>query len=204
MHVLARTALFALMAGVSTSVHATLVNFDDGWTNNTVIDTQYAGVGVTFSSPETFVAIRDMTTLGSGYNTTSFPNAAFAAFDGDVQGTLRIDFAAPASSVSFFAIDVGDSSRDAKAYDSFNNLLETITVHNPGTGPGIGIIDPVVFTVSGIAYVTFGQGAVYIHGDGSLIDDLSFVIPAPGSAAVVAAGIFGIARRRRAPACVSS
>lgn len=194
-----RTNLAACIGtiAVASAAQAGFVNFDDGSPNNTVLNSQYAALGVVFSSPDTFAAYRDMLTLGPGYDTTSFPNTAFAAFNGDVQGTLRMDFAAPASGVSFYAIDVGGSSRDAKAYDSLNNLLETITIHNPGTGPGIGQIDAVVFSASNISYVTFGQGAFFELGDGSLIDDLSFNIPSPASA-IAMMGLLLRRRRRRA------
>lgn len=173
-----------LTCGMLVSVaHGTLIQFDAGFQNDDLLNTQYASDGAIFFSPETFTAIRNVEALGGSYRTCSSPNAAFAAFDNELQGTLRIDFAGPASNVSFCAVDVGASSRDAIAYDSDDIELQTITIHNPGSGPGIGNIDPVTFTESDIAYVTFGQGSIFESGDGSLIDDLSFVITGPGTGA---------------------
>lgn len=193
-HAITLGSLVSTLSGPAAS--GAVITFD-GYPTSTVLTTQYAGLGVTFSASTT-AFISDIISQGAGYNTSSPPNIAYADWNGQVQGTLRADFATPASAVSFFAIDVGESSRDCIAYDSFNNPLQTITIVNPGSGPGIGMINPVVFTVSNIAYITFGQGSTFGAGDGSGIDDLSFtLVPAPGGAALLALAALATTRRRR-------
>jgi hypothetical protein len=188
-------AVLAAAAFAAAGASATVIDFDS-YPDNTLLNSQYSGLGVTFSAT-TSAIIADIIAAGPGYATSSPRNIAFADWNGQVQGTLRVDFAFPASGVSFFAIDVGYSSRDAIAYDSLGNVLQTITIYNPSTSSGIGNIDSVVFTVSNISYFTFGQGAIYGVGDGSGIDDLSFTIPAPGVGAIGVIG--GLARMRRRP-----
>lgn len=184
-----------VFAVASAPASATTVNFDS-YANGTALNTQYAGVGVTFSAT-TSAMISDIIAAGPGYATSSPRNIAIADWANNVQGTLRMDFAGSASAVSFYAIDVGESSRDAIAYDALNNVLQTITIHNPASGAGIGNINLVSFSASNIAYVTFGQGAVYAAGDGAGIDDVSFTIPGPSTAVLLGLGGAIATRRRR-------
>lgn len=183
------------LACAATSVGGVTISFEDRGPALASLTSEYSALGVTFSSQHGVVTF-DIISEGPGYNTSSPRNVAYAAFVNPVQDSMRIDFALPASGVSFYAIDVGESSRVAQAFDASDTLLESISVYNAGTGAGIGNIDLVAFSASGISYVTFGQGAVFSVGDGAAIDDLTFTIPSPGTLMVGGVVVLGRSRRR--------
>lgn len=190
-------ALLTFCLGWAETARAVLIHFDD-LPDGTVLTTQYAAQGAVFSASLP-IYIRDLTLLGPGYATSSPPNIASPSFDSGnpaIQATLRVDFNSPKSAVSFYAIDVGDWSRVARAYDVGNNLLETIVIENPGSVAGIGNIDYVAFSVNNISYFTFAPGADVFPGDGAGIDDLFFV-PEPATALLI--GITAMSTMLRRP-----
>ena len=162
---------------LSNVVHAapTTLNFDDV-SGGTLLNTAYAGLGVTFNSTATVIA--------GGGGVTSQPN--FASGSGNTRTTLEFVFENYGTSIA--AYNVTQSSFTLSAYDASGLLLGSGTTSDFGPRgfvalTNIGQIKSARFTSSGL------------YG----IDDLSFEavpraeVPEPGSLALLGLGILSFA-----------
>jgi len=108
-------------------------------------------------------------------------------------------FAAPASEVSFWMLDVdrGADWRDeatVRAYGEGGSLLETLTVRAGDAGTGDGVATLVALRSEGIVRVVVDVLPVM----GYALDDVSFtLIPGPGAGAIGALGLVAAGRRRK-------
>lgn len=138
------------------------------------------GVNVTFSANA--LQIRDF-----GGN---FGNAGHVLSSWDDAGPITAVFSQAVQSVSFENIINGRYSSevdfiDGWAYDAGNNLVDSVSGSSA---------DFLTLSGAGIVRVVWQEANV---GGGFVVDNVSFVIPAPGSLALVGfGGLF--ARRRRA------
>jgi PEP-CTERM motif len=129
-------------------------------------------------------------------------------FDEDAFGLLRVDFA---SLVNFVSIDLLFDDDDIgllKAFDSSDNVLETVTGLGDGRGSSSGFCPPfclpsVTVSISrpsnDIAYILAGGQ----HGEGLFLDTLQFsraeTIPEPTTLALITLGLacVGCSNRRK-------
>jgi hypothetical protein len=202
-----RLTLFAVcLAVVAVPAYATLVDFDNlpgGGTLSAgnVLSNQYAAVGVTFSAQEDSVGV-DSVVLDSALYVAEFPPNNSGQFWANTNGplfpnrwdVLRIDFAVPASNVSFYTGTFGDLPVTFNAYGLGGGLLETVV---SGTADQF---DPVpflrtTFSSSGISYIEGLQpNDTWAWG----MDNLEFTpVPEPGTLLLMGAGVAGLAARRR-------
>jgi len=200
------TPILAAAAGLSlttSSALATGVNFDifpGGGVvpNNTIIGSQYASLGVLFSS--TAPAGGPTAGFFTG-EASSSPNflIGFDPASGAGLFPIRMDFTfAGVTSVSFNAISVGTGIFTATAYaaDLFT-VLDTVSFTNgPGAGAGFGNVNPVTLNGAGIASVVTSITQTQPIADGYGLDDVTFV-PSPGAAALLGLGGLVATRRRR-------
>ncbi len=183
---------------------ATIIDFDtlpDGTAlgHNVPITDQFQTLGVLFSGENgpahTFKDLGEATTK---------PNILVGD---DNFGDLSVSFvntssglASTANNVSVNAISVGWAEWTVTSKDLAGDILEQFVLQNP-TGPvnGLANVDPISFTIDGIASIDF-IFTVDHAGDGIGIDDLTFnlaSVPEPSIIALFAAGFFGIGFVRR-------
>lgn len=138
------------------------------------------GVNVTFTGPG--LQIRD---FGAG-----FGNAGHVLSSTNDAGPITAVFSQAVQSVSFENLINGRYGAevdfiDGWAYDINNNLVDSVSASSA---------DFLTLSGAGIVRVVWQEANA---GDGFVVDNVSFVVPAPGSLALV--GLGGLfARRRRA------
>lgn len=172
-HLLAALCATALFAG---SAQATVVNINfDDVPGNTLLNTAYGGLGVTFNDT---AAVH----LGLG-GVTSQPNFASGMAGNDFT-TLVLTFDNFATSIG--AYNVTNSAFTLSVYD-VNGLL---------LGSSSAVYDYDYAFVAGVGNI---KTAIFSTTSQYGIDDLSFdaVVPEPGSIALIGLGMLGVTMTRR-------
>ena len=108
---------------------------------------------------------------------------------------ISMDFAQPIIYCEILALDVGDNGLILEAFNSQSQLVDSMTVVNPGLG--VGEIDPMWVAGSDIVLVTARQVTPGVSGDGYVMDDLTYTIPEPLTMSLLALGGLAVVRRRR-------
>jgi MYXO-CTERM domain-containing protein len=161
----------------------------------TPITTQFADMGVTFSSThDDGPLIRQNGFAGqSGINALMGNGGACSPCQ-----PIYIDFAESILSASITALDVGMDGLFMRAFDEFGFEVASDYVSNPGTGYGYWDVLQ-VSSDAGISRLELRQEYQGRHQEGYLIDDLRWerATPAPGALALLGlAGLAGTRRRR--------
>lgn len=189
---------FALSAALAlsavASAHAVTIDFDTlpgGGTvaANTVITNQYASVGVLFSMSDLGVAQTGPFAeyqYAALYNGLGLGNALWncGLGCGPRSDTITISFVNAASDVSLLLDSEGGLPITFNAYDSGNNLLQTIT-----TSSSFPSYLPVSFSVSGISRIDAKNPQ---QGWGWSMDQLSYTasaVPEAESGVLAVAGM---------------
>lgn len=209
--------LTMMISALPQQAEAVSINFDTFPNNsivpnNTVITTQYASLGVTFSSP----APAGGPLAGVLAGEVSSPPHSLYGFDPVTQAGLfpilmDITGALP-NSLSVALISVGNATVTATAFASdLVTVLDMVSVtHGSGAGVGLDNIDPITLHGIGIARVSFAITQTGPVLDGFGIDDVVFTpetgpsVPEPGTWLLLTTGLAGLLsygwRRRRAQA----
>lgn len=181
-----------------------LIDFDSSpvgaIASGTVITSQYASLGVTFSALEdgntvsTWAATQfAASTAGAGHAGNSLWNCNVGC--GPRADIIRINFAAPVNGVSWSVDSEGGLPITFNAYSATNVLLQSVQVTS--TWPNFA---PASFSVSGIARIDALQPS---DTWGWSMDNLQFTsgstVPEPGSLALAGLTLAaaGLVRRRR-------
>jgi len=175
-------ALLSLLARPA-QVHATTLDFD-AFADGTAITNQFQSLGVVFSSD----AGQPAHVFSDPAEATSSPNILVGA---DNFANLFITFVDPvtglpnpasgACAVTMNVISVGVATITVTSRSLAGTPLQSFVLTHPGGPPnGLGNVDPLQFTVAGIAsidlvFTTPGPPGV----DGVGIDDLSFGLGCP-------------------------
>jgi len=165
--------------------------------DGTVITTQYASLGVTFSSPAP--AGGPIAGAFPG-GTSSAPNVLVGLDPATQAGLLPIvlDIAGLLpNSLNVTLVSVGNATVTATAFASdLVTVLDTVSVtHGPGAGVGLGAIDPITLTGTGIASVRFEITQTGPVLDGFGIDDVVFspqAVPEPSTSILFGTGLLGV------------
>ncbi len=178
----------------SGALKGALVDFDNlpgGGTipADTILTSQYASIGVTFSasengSPVSSAVINTYSPISSNY----WANTNNGSF-GPRYDVLIMEFADPVSGVGWLTQSYGGLSITFNAYDAGYNLLETIVV----TGDWV----PTSFAAAGISRIEALQPD---DGWGWGMDNLAFSsapIPEPATYAMLALGLAAASLLRR-------
>jgi hypothetical protein len=177
------------------SLKAVTVDFDTfpggaAVPNGTVITTQYAPLGVVFSS----VAGGPVAGIFAA-EASSTPN--FLVGNPDSFQPFTMDFTTVTPSVGVKLISVGNGIVTATAFASdLATVLDSVSVtHGPGAGVGLGNVDSISLSGPGIARVRFDITQTTTNPrDGFGIDDVVFPVPEPSTLAlatiVMAATLF--------------
>ncbi len=199
------TALaFAILASCSYEAFATPItsNADSALMGATVIDFNSEAIG-TFSSRTingvTFSGVGVNLTISNDSNGQYVPAQDTFLDNRSGGGSFNFLFG---SSVSAFGLQIGatNSVQTLTAYDSLNNVLETLVIPNQvGTQPHpyTGFYG---MAHAGISRVTLSANA----GDWIVLDDFTFTgkggssVAEPGSIAMLMLGLFGLGFARRA------
>lgn len=171
-------AVLTVLAVTTTAAHAVVINFDD-YTNDTSANneldgTEYAALGVVFSTPGL--------ALNLGGTTISGPNSLGAdssTFD-DFSGQIDIQFTGGLSYLDV-TFSIFNTPYEAKAFDINGTLLSTLS--------SAGGALTQFFDFSG-----FLVNKIEVTGDFYAIDDLSFnnnisAVPLPAGLPLYGAGI---------------
>lgn len=183
------TLAAALAIAPAANAAVVTVNFNDLPTN-TVVNTQYSHLGVTFSAREDGSAVGAVT--GDYEGRLAWSNC-FPSFCGNRADVIRMDFSQAVSGLQFLVNTAGGLRPTFNAYNQSGQLLQSLIAD-------AGIYTTAAFSVSGISYV---EGLQPHDSWGYLIDDVQFTttdVPEPASAALFGLGALGLAalRRRRA------
>lgn len=192
--------LLSILMLLSTSSHATLIDFDD-LSFNTRVSNQYMPLGVLFSAYENDIAVnapivhdnwqnssdvlgRDDMGLSNCYDTQASCNRA------DV---MRIDFIDTASNISWLQNNEGSDDPFWQLFDDTDTLIETINVNGPSSWFNVAAAS------SNVSYMLGFQPRDNWTWS---IDNLQFtidetaVVPEPSTLAIFALSIIGLASRR--------
>lgn len=172
---------------------AQYIDFNSG-TPGSSIGGFYSGMGVTFADATWDAAFGccGVRSTSAGYN--PLPGSEIKAY-----------FTSAVGFVSLLGQDVGGDGFRLSAYDGLGNFLTSSSVYGTTTA-GVGENFVLSVVASGIREIRFSQDANnHGAGDGMAFDDLRWtadpgVVPEPGTYALVATGLIGIAgiaRRRR-------
>jgi|GEM_PF-2376802 len=187
--------LFSVL-GSAVFAQGTTIDFGPAFggpaTGHMVLTNQLAAYGVTFSTTDP----EGVFWWGGDYSYEAARYSITAGNLGTVQfiDPIRVDFSIPVMQASIRGFDGGTDidTLILKAYNSSNVLLDTDTITNIFTNPGL------IASVSGanIAYITFEVSVEGNHG--LFFDDLTFTeIPLPGALWLLGSGLLGLAGVRK-------
>jgi hypothetical protein len=198
--------VIVVVSGLQVSARAVQIDFED-FSKDTVITDQYAHLGVTFKGEHSdiFVASEQGScdpTWGCEFPPHSGINSLVAS------DWEQIIFSVPVSYVSFYYTNGHPAGFEAFAYDDEENLLESITYYwdlsdlshiiyannNYGyTNTQKPLLPNMLaeFTALNIKYIDLQPN---LHGDGLVIDDLSFTpvstpVPEPSTLLLLGSGV---------------
>lgn len=177
-------ALIAVTGFAAASNAAIDFNFEDqsiGALAGETVTLTSQGVDVTFSGPG--LQIRN---FGASFNNAQ--NVLSSLSDA---GPIEVIFSQAVLEVSFENIINGRYTSevdfiDGVAYDAANNIVDSFTGD---------ISDRPTLSGAGIVRVVWAESNEF---EGFVVDDVSFVVPAPGAVALLGLGGLVAARRRRA------
>lgn len=177
---------------LTTNAKAVPVVIDfNGLPNNTIVDSQFFGLGVNFSNALTFAF------GGTGSSSVGLVSIS-DGFQPQPSNPIVAIFDQSVSSVSLTGIDVGTNGFQLSAFDSVVGGFLLASNQIFGNSPAITL----TVSGSGIRRVEFSQ-AQNISGDVTAFDNLTFestIVSEPSTLAALGIGLFTIgalARRRR-------
>jgi hypothetical protein len=150
------------------SVHATLINFDDG-TQTSVIGDFYSPLGVTFSG----ATWQDNLHLHGSDGPNGLASTNAAPYNWTSATPVIATFSSPVAEVALTVIDLGQNGFTVNAYDAQigGNLVGTITLFGADLGHG----NDKRFTVDAASIFRVEMFQVFATSpDGVIVDDFRF------------------------------
>jgi hypothetical protein len=171
------------LTGMATAANAVVINFDEQ-ASTTVLDEQYAGLGVHFGPSPFAGQSGKLTALARPAQARSGANVAAFAYDaGDDYSSSWLHFDKPQRKVSFYACRTGGAGDppqpnvNVETYDASGTLIN----NQQGIECNLnGPLVPITVETPGIAYIKVGgtRGAA-APGAGWALDDLEFETDPP-------------------------